>query len=664
VMPLSPDVSPLPACNQHEQGKSAAIRVRALRKHYGAVEAVHNIDLDVREGEIFGLIGPDGAGKTTTFQILGGVMQATSGEADVFGKPARQSRSVVGYLTQAFSLYPDLSVSENIRYIGDLRRVAPKEVAERGSRYLRMFDMHRFTDRLAGRLSGGMKQKLSLVCALVAQPRVLLLDEPTTGVDPVSRREFWDTLAHLSVDGLTMVVATPYLDEAERCHRVALMHLGQIHQTGTPAELRERLGMKRLEVRTGSLGKAEGVLAAFLSNHPEHQIEDVQRFGDRLDVLVRDPEVGSKTVAEELFRAGLPVQDIRTTQPTLENTFVATLRSMGQETRIPMFPGRHPHRDLHNGIAIGAHELSKRFGSFQAVKNINLQVRYGEIYGLLGANGAGKTTTIKMLCGLLGPSSGSMELAGTLGSLRSEAVRERVGYMSQKFSLYDDLTIEENLEFFGGVYGVSREEIGAKKNWVLEFSGLKGKERQITGSLPGGWKQRVAFGAAILHEPSVLFLDEPTSGVDPLARRAFWRMINQLADMGTAILVTTHYLEEAEQCNRLGFMVAGELVAEGTPSGVKSELGGHLLEVNVDQPQRAADLLKEKTERWRVSLFGDRLHVIVDDDVEAGKRMISENLQSAGLQIHDVREENYSLEDVFIVVVEKARQQGKVMGQE
>jgi drug efflux transport system ATP-binding protein len=646
------------------EGKAAAIHVHALKKDYGDVEAVREIDLDVREGEIFGLIGPDGAGKTTTFQILAGVMQATAGDVHVFGKTARESRSVVGYLTQSFSLYPDLSVAENIRYVGDLRHVPPRDIAERGNHYLRLFDMDRFAGRLAGRLSGGMKQKLALACALVAQPRILLLDEPTTGVDPVSRREFWDTLAHLAAEGLTMLVATPYLDEAERCHRVALMHLGQIHQTGTPAELRERLGMKRLEVRTDNLGKAEDQLLTCVADGSKSPIADVQRFGDRLDVLVRDPDAGRKTIEEELSKARLAVRNISATQPTLENTFVATLRGMGQESRAPEFPARHPHRDLGDRVAIGAKDLSKRFGSFQAVKNINLEVRYGEIYGLLGANGAGKTTTIKMLCGLLGSSSGAMDLAGEKGNLRSEHVRERVGYMSQKFSLYDDLTIAENLEFFAGVYAVPPEEIGAKKNWVLEFAGLQDKERQITGSLPGGWKQRVAFGAAILHEPSVLFLDEPTSGVDPLARRAFWRMINQLADRGTAILVTTHYLEEAEQCNRLGFMVAGELVAEGTPSGVKSEQGGHLLELIVDQPQRAADLLKEKTERWRVSLFGDRLHVIVDDDLETGKREIAQKLEAAGLRIRDMREENYSLEDVFIVVVEKAKRQGKAAAAE
>jgi ABC-2 type transport system ATP-binding protein len=632
-----------------------AIRARDLRKNYGLLEAVRGIDLDIHEGEIFGLIGPDGAGKTTTFQVLAGIMEATSGVVEVFGKPARESRAAVGYLTQTFSLYPDLSVDENIRYVGDLRRVPPQEIAGRGDRYLQMFDMHRFQDRLAGQLSGGMKQKLSLVCALVAQPRALLLDEPTTGVDPVSRREFWDVLAHLAADGLTIVVATPYLDEAERCHKVALMHLGQIHQTGTPAELRDSLGMRRLEVHTANLAEAEDRLTEAEGG----VIGDVQRFGDRLDVIVKDPAAGRQAVEAALAKAGIAVRDIRVADPTLENTFVARLRAMGQELHAPPFPGQHPHRDLKGEIAIGAENLTKRFGSFTAVHNVNLNVRYGEVYGLLGANGAGKTTTIKMLCGLIDPTTGTPQLAGRQGDIRSESVRARVGYMSQKFSLYDDLSIDENLDFFAGVYGVPQGEIAEKKNWVLEFSGLAGKEQQITGSLPGGWKQRVAFGAATMHEPSVLFLDEPTSGVDPLARRAFWRMINRLADMGTAILVTTHYLEEAEQCNRLGFMAGGELVAEGAPSAIKARQGGHLLELRVDQPQRAADKLKEQMERWRVSLFGDRLHVIVDDDVAAAEKQLVERLRDAGVAVREIHEESYSLEDVFIAVVEKARQEGK-----
>ncbi len=257
-----------------------------------------------------------------------------------------------------------------------------------------------------------------------------------------------------------------------------------------------------------------------------------------------------------------------------------------------------------------------------------------------------------------------MQLAGERGNLRSPGVRSRIGYMSQKFSLYDDLTIGENLDFYAGVYGVPEHEREEKKRWVLAFSGLEGKLDELTGSLPGGWKQRVAFGSAIMHEPSVLFLDEPTSGVDPLARRAFWRMINRLADAGTAILVTTHYLEEAEQCNRLGFMVAGEIVTEGTPTGVKAQQTGHLLEFIVDQPQKATDLLKAQGERWRVSRFGDRIHVITEDDVATGIRKTTEALRQAAISVLSARQGAFSLEDVFITVVEKNRLSGRFAAEE
>src|SRR3989475_2152722 len=276
------------AFQTRDESDIPAIRVRNLHKSYGAVEAVRGIDLDVQPGEIFGLIGPDGAGKTSTFQILGGVMAATSGEATMLGSSARDARSYVGYLTQVFSLYHDLSVAENLRYMGELRRLPDQEIEERGLRYLKMFGMDRFRDRLAGKRSGGMKQKLSLACALIIEPKILLLDEPTTGVDPVSRREFWDALANLSGQGITIMLATPYLDEAERCTRIALMHEGRIHQTGTPRELREHLGLQRLVVHTPQLNRAEELLDA------TEGIKDAQRFGDRLDVMVEDPELGEK----------------------------------------------------------------------------------------------------------------------------------------------------------------------------------------------------------------------------------------------------------------------------------------------------------------------------------------------------------------------------------
>jgi ABC-2 type transport system ATP-binding protein len=626
----------------------AAIRVRGLRKRYGTLEAVRGIDLDVAPGEIFGLIGPDGAGKTSTFQILGGVMEATAGEAELLGRSPREARRAVGYLTQAFSLYQDLSVAENLRYVGELRRIPARDIEARGWRYLTLFGMERFVDRLAGRLSGGMKQKLALACALVPEPRVLLLDEPTTGVDPVSRREFWDALAQLSSQGMTILLATPYLDEAERCHRVALVHEGRLLRTGTPAELRRALGLERLELRADDLRRAEAALAG------QPGIADVQRFGDRLDVMVADAHEGERGLRDALSWAGVAVEEVRAAPPTLENAFVAILRGLGAPPPPRGLPGRGAAARPASAVAIGARGLRKAFGDFEAVRRIDLEIRYGEVYGLLGANGAGKTTTIKMLCGLLEPTAGEVQLAGARGRLRSETVRQQVGYMSQKFSLYDDLTVDENLDFFAGVYGVPRDRRAERKRWVLEFAGLEGRSRQLTGSLPGGWKQRVAFGAAVMHEPQVLFLDEPTSGVDPIARRAFWAMINQLADQGTAILVTTHYLEEAEQCNRLGFMVAGELAAEGTPSGLKAAQDGRVVEVRSDRPQRALEVLRASTAPWRVSLFGDRVHVIVEGDAGRAARDLAARLEREGVRVAGTRVQEYSLEDVFLVIVARS----------
>jgi ABC-2 type transport system ATP-binding protein len=632
----------------------AAITVRGLVKRYGQLEALRGVDLDVRQGEIFGLIGPDGAGKTSMFQILGGVMEATAGTAVMLGLAAREARTVVGYLTQVFSLYPDLSVAENLCYIGELRRLSRGEIAERGRRYLSMFQMERFMDRLARQLSGGMKQKLALACALVAEPRILLLDEPTTGVDPVSRREFWDALAQLSAEGMTILLATPYLDEAERCHRVALMHDGAIHRTGTPAELRHGLGLQRLEVRTDDLARAARALSR------RRGVADVQRFGDRLDVMVADIEVGERVVRAALTEARVGVTGVRAAAPTLENTFVAVLRELEGEASVPPIPDGHRGETRRSGSAITAVDLRKIYGGFRAVKGIDLDIRYGEIYGLLGANGAGKTTTIKMLCGLVAPSSGQVALVGETGQdLRSAAVRQQLGYMSQKFSLYDDLALEENLEFFAGVYGLSPAERAARAQWVLEFAGLSGKGRQLTGSLPGGWKQRVAFGAAIMHEPRVLFLDEPTSGVDPIARRTFWTMINRLADEGAAVLVTTHYLEEAEQCNRVGFMVGGELVAEGTPSEVKAAQGGRVLEIATAAPERALSVLKAEMEHWRVALFGDRLHVIVDGDPAHEIRRLAARLRQESIEVLETRDQDCSLEDVFLAIVEKTQRAQK-----
>ncbi|MDZ8262923.1 ATP-binding cassette domain-containing protein [Nostoc sp. ChiQUE01b] len=643
---------------------TTAIEVRGLHKHYGNLAAVRGIDLSVHKGEMFGLIGPDGAGKTSTFHILGGVMEATAGEVQIFNQPARDARLITGYLTQQFSLYLDLSIDENLRYAAGLRQVADDLLRERRNKYLKLMNLERFGDRLVGQLSGGMKQKLALCCALVSQPEVLLLDEPTTGVDPVSRREFWDVLGELSAEGMTIVVATPYLDEAERCHRVALMYSGQIHEIGTPADLRANLGLHRLEVRTANLEATEEIL----SQTTQTNIVDVQTFGDRLDVLVEDINSGETQVRELLQQHKLPSFSIEHGEPTLENVFVTRLRQQGSAPQFFPFPRYRKrgaegvfntqHSELstqHSALAIYAHNLSRVFGKFQAVKDVNVEVRYGEIFGLLGANGAGKTTTIKMLCGLLEASGGEISLGGETGNLRSADLRRRIGYMSQKFTLYDDLTILQNLEFYSGVYGVPRKLRREKIDWVIATCGLEGQANMITAQLPGGWKQRVAFGACVMHEPDILFLDEPTSGVDPLARRQFWKLINDFARNGTAILVTTHYLEEAEQCNRMSFMVAGKTVAEGSPSSVKASQPGQLIEIIVNQNQIASKILKQHFESWRVSIFADSLHVVLDHP-EQEINQLTQLLKANQITINSLRPIPFSLEDAFIGIVQRSQE--------
>ena len=463
-------------------------------------------------------------------------------------------------------------------------------------RYLRMFDMDRFTDRLAGRLSGGMKQKLALACALVPEPRVLLLDEPTTGVDPVSRREFWDALAHLAADGLTILVATPYLDEAERCHRVALMSRGDhpADRHAGRAARQSRRHPPRGATRT-ALGGAEQMLSAM--SDPDGDIIDVQRFGDRLDVLVRDPE---RTEADDP-----PAADRRRARgrgdPPRRADAGKHLRRQAPRARrgasaIPSSRAGTIIRSLRGEIAIGATELTKDFGSFRAV---NERQPAGALRrGLRAARRQRRRQDDDHQDALRAARSDvgevQLALAGVDRNIRSSEVRQRVGYMSQKFSLYDDLPIDENLAFFAGVYGVPEDERDREDRAGCSSSPVsKDKEHQLVGSLPGGWKQRVAFGAAIMHEPSVLFLDEPTSGVDPIARRTFWRLINRPGrrrhrDSGHDALSRR---SRAVQSSRLD---GGRRAGGRGRADRRSRAGqqGHLLELHVDDPQLATDRLK------------------------------------------------------------------------
>lgn len=636
--------------------ENSIIYARGLTKRYGNLEAIKAIDLSVRKGEIFGLIGPDGAGKTSTFHILGGVMEPTSGEVLVIGTPPRESRLSIGYLTQQFSLYLDMSIEENMRYSAGLREVPENDYRERFEKSLRQMNLYKFKERLAGQLSGGMKQKLALCCALVSRPTVLLLDEPTTGVDPVSRREFWDLLAEVSAEGVTIAVATPYLDEAERCNRVALMHEGSIYQVGTVAELKESLHLQRLEVRSPTILQVETELVKSLNEH-RPDVADVQTFGDRLDVLVPNIEKGERIIMDVGGQFKLQNLQIDVEEPSLENVFVMKLKGTNSEQGVQnAFAFQKQHRNKLGDSAIHADKIWKTYGDFHAVKGVSLDVAYGEIYGLLGANGAGKTTTIKMLCGLIEPSDGTMTLAGESEGLRDPRLRERIGYMSQKFTLYDDLTLFENLQFYCGIYEVPIRYRLERIKWVLRASDLVGQETMLTGKLPGGWKQRLSFGACVMHEPDILFLDEPTSGVDPLARRQLWVLISEFARKGTAVLVTTHFLEEAEHCHHLGFMVAGELVAQGSPTEIKDSQPGKLIEIVTDQNQRASAVLKSKLDAWRVSIFAASLHVVLDNpDSELDE--ILNLLKSNNINVKSNKPVPFSLEDSFIGIVQRAGQQ-------
>lgn len=634
------------------QIQTPVVSVSNLQKNYGHFAAIKGIDFQINEAEIFGLIGPDGAGKTSTFHILSGIMNKTCGDVFVLGKDPRQVRLEIGYLTQTFSLYLDLSVNENIEYAARIREVPDREFRERRQRYLKIMGLNNFGDRLAANLSGGMKQKLALCCALVARPKLLLLDEPTTGVDPVSRRDFWDVLGAVSSEGVTVAVATPYLDEAERCSRIALIHKGQILQTGTPAELKTMLGLKRLELRTDNLETAFAqVEKLVILSEGTGAISDVQQFGDRLDVLVKDIAAG-KLALKSLFQNEKHIE-MEQEDATLENVFVASLKAEEQSRNLP-FP--YKIRAAKAGEAISADKICKRFHGFQAVKNVSININYGEIYGLLGANGAGKTTTIKMLCGLLDISSGQVSLAGHKSDLRSVALRREIGYMSQKFVLYDDLTVMENLNFYCGSHGLTGRDRQERLNWAIDTFELAGSEGSMAASLPGGWKQKLSFAASLLHQPSIIFLDEPTSGVDPLARRQLWKYIRQFAANGAAILVTTHFLEEAEHCGRLGFMVDGELVAEGSPSQIKDSQPGVLVAFKVSQMQKAYNILRTFLAPWKVSIFGANLHVILDnmeDDLARCRARLEDN----AVHLLSTRQLQFSLEDSFIGIVERSKQE-------
>ncbi len=462
-----------------------AIEVENVSKSYGAVKALYDVSFTVGKGEVFGLIGPDGAGKTSMFRILCSLLLPDSGTAAVDGfdvvRQMREVRCRVGYMPGKFSLYQDLTIEENLTFFATLFGTTVEEGYD--SIKAIYSQIERFKNRRAGALSGGMKQKLALSCALVHQPSVLFLDEPTTGVDPVSRKELWEMLLMLKERGITIVASTPYLDEVRCCQRVAFLDQGKVRGIDTP----------------------EAIL---------------ERFQD----VFNPPGIEAVAVIQQQ------------TEPVIE-----------------------------------VEHLVKAFGDFRAVDDISFTVKKGEIFGFLGANGAGKTTAMHMLTGLNQPTSGTGRVCGYDIRTEYEQIKRHIGYMSQRFSLYEDLTVAENIRLFAGIYGMKKEDIRRKTDEVLRQLKFEEHKDDLVGSLPLGWKQKLAFSVSIFHEPGVVFLDEPTGGVDPATRRQFWELIYDAARRGITVFVTTHYMDEAEYCDRISIMVDGKIKAMGTPGELKKE---------------------------------------------------------------------------------------------
>ena len=471
-----------------------AIEVKGISKSYGRVKALDDVSFSVEKGEVFGLIGPDGAGKTSMFRILCTLLLADEGTASVDGfdvvKQMTDIRKRVGYMPGRFSLYQDLTVEENLKFFATLFGTTVDEGYD--SIKAIYSQIERFKDRKAGALSGGMKQKLALSCALVHQPNVLFLDEPTTGVDPVSRKEFWKMLSMLKERNITIVASTPYLDEVRQCERVAFLSEGKVMGIDTPEIILDRFK---------DIFNPPGL------NH-----------GDRL------LDVNGQAVNQE---------------------------------PVPVIQVEH---------------LVKAFGDFHAVDDISFSVKRGEIFGFLGANGAGKTTAMHMLTGLNQPTSGTGRVAGFDIRTEHEQIKKHIGYMSQRFSLYEDLTVAENIRLFAGIYGMQKDEIARKTDELLKQLKFEEHKNDLVGSLPLGWKQKLAFSVSIFHEPAIVFLDEPTGGVDPATRRQFWELIYEAAARGITVFVTTHYMDEAEYCDRISIMVDGKISAMGTPEELKRNL--------------------------------------------------------------------------------------------
>lgn len=528
----------------------------------GALPAIDLISAIFPRGKIIGLVGPDGAGKTTLIRLMAGLLKPTAGSITVSGldtiKDAKSIHEIIGYMPQKFGLYEDLTVLQNLNLYADLRGVIGKERKDTYEKLLSFTNLKKFVDRLAGALSGGMKQKLGLACALICKPALLLLDEPSVGVDPISRRELWSMVQELVDTGISVVWSTAYLDEAEKCQMVLLLNDGKLLYYGPPGDLTEKFSGHSYRITDITTGK-RNVLQKVLSN--ENVIDGVI-YGSDVRIVFKD-ESKIDSLGDDFKLVETP--------PRFEDAFMNILREgmksgFGGKSELAE---RSPMHVAERDTIIEANNLVKKFGSFTAASNITLGVKPGEIFGLLGPNGAGKSTTFKMMCGLLKPTSGDAIINGyNLQTAPGEA-RSSIGYMAQKFSLYGNLSVKQNLEFFSGVYNLSGKERKNAVDQMIEIFNFQEYLDVSADMLPLGYKQRLALSCALMHNPKVIFLDEPTSGVDPITRREFWNHINGLVGKGATVMVTTHFMDEAEYCDRIALIYQSKIITIGTPDSLK-----------------------------------------------------------------------------------------------
>ncbi|MFP2470196.1 ATP-binding cassette domain-containing protein [Pseudescherichia vulneris] len=546
----------------------AGIKLDGLIKRFAGMDkpAVARLDCTIQPGYVTGLVGPDGAGKTTLMRMLAGLLKPDEGQVSVIGYDPINDNSalhaVLGYMPQKFGLYEDLTVMENLTLYADLRSVTGEAREKTFARLLEFTSLGPFTGRLAGKLSGGMKQKLGLACTLVGEPKVLLLDEPGVGVDPISRRELWQMVHELAGDGMLILWSTSYLDEAEQCRDVLLMNEGELLYQGEPKALTDT--MRGRSFLMSSPAENNRKLLQRALKLPQVSDGMIQGRSVRL-IFTKDATADTIRHAD-----GMPEVIIDETAPRFEDAFIDLLGGAGT-SESPLAAILHTVDGKPGETVIEAKELTKKFGDFAATDHVNFAVKRGEIFGLLGPNGAGKSTTFKMMCGLLVPTSGKALVLDMDLKVSSGKARQHLGYMAQKFSLYGNLTVVQNLRFFSGVYGLRGKAQAEKIERMSEAFGLKSIADHATDDLPLGYKQRLALACSLMHEPDILFLDEPTSGVDPITRREFWLHINSMVEKGVTVMVTTHFMDEAEYCDRIGLVYRGKLIASGTPDDLKAQ---------------------------------------------------------------------------------------------